>query len=163
MNSEPYARGQLRWPPHPDTIIFGICLLNFIVALVNVVRIDREIGASGYIVGHWYPGAVMMEPFLLLVSAISLLINRWWSLLLALLLSGRVVYSLGYLSWTAVHYAHDVPMLSWQAMEKLWYVIYQPRPQYLFEVALATVLLIYAVALLVGMAFSRRAIPLAAG
>jgi hypothetical protein len=118
--------------------------------------------AYGY-VEHWYPGLMMVEPFLLLVSGVLLLFNRWWSFLLALLASARVIYSLGYLSWTAIHNAHDVPMLSWQAMEKLWYVIYQPRPEYLFEVVLALVIFICAVVLLARVKLSESAITVAGG
>lgn len=105
----------------------------------------------------------MIERFLLLVSAVALLINRRWSLLLAVLVSGRVVYSLGYLPWTAVPCAYGAPLFSWQAMEILWYVVYEPRPQYVFETVLALLVLIYAVVLLAGAAFSRRPIPVAGG
>ena len=37
-------------------------------------------------------------------------------------------------------------MFSWQAVEKLWFVIYQPRPQYLIEVILAGLMFVYALA-----------------
>ncbi len=143
-------------------VIFAVCLGNFIVRCVVVHRLDREMRAYGY-VEHWYPGLVMVEPFLLLASGVLLLFNRWWSFLLALLASARVIYSLGYLSWTAIHNAHDVPMLSWQAMEKLWYVIYQPRPEYLFEVVLAVVIFICAVVFLARVKLSESAIPVAGG
>jgi hypothetical protein len=143
-------------------LIFAVCLGNFIVRGVVVDRLDREMRAYGY-VEHWYPGLMMVEPLLLLVSGVLLLFNRWWSFLLALLASGRVIYSLGYLSWTAVHNAHDVPMLSWQAMEKLWYVIYQPRPEYLFEVVLGVVVFICAVVLLARVKLFESAMTVAGG
>lgn len=158
MNSKPNARRLLWWLLNPRTIVFAICLVNFIVSLIDVVQIDRQMRAYAY-VEHWYPARVMVEPFLLLAAGIALLSTQWWSLLLAGLASARVIYTLGYLSWTAIHYAHDVPMLSWQAMEKLWYVIYQHRPQYLFEVVLAMVVFIYAVALLVRVMSSRPSVP----
>ena len=148
MNREPHSYRWLRHLVDPKSIIFGVCLVNFAVMLIHVYGIDRKIKASGYIAGHWYPGAVMVDPFLLIIAGTCLMVNRWWSLMVALLLSGRVVYSVGYLSWTAVHYAHDVPMLSWQAVDLLWKVIYQPRPQYLFQVVLAIVVFIYAIGLL---------------
>jgi hypothetical protein len=141
----------------PKAIVFGVCLVNFVAMLVHVYRVDLRIKASGYLVGHWYPTSVMMEPFLLLVSGAALVLNRSWSLFVALLFSGRVVYSRGYWSWTAVHNAHDVPMLSWQAMKLLCNVIYQPRPEYLIQVLLAMVVFLYAIGLLTRIAFSRRA------
>ena len=129
-------------------MIFGVSLVNLAIVFIRVDRIDREMRAGGFYLEHWNPLAVMFEPFRLLVAAVCLLLNRRWSLLLALLTSGQVVYQLGFLSWTAVHNAHDVPMFSWRAAEKLWYVIYQPRPHYLFAVALAIVIFFYATFLL---------------
>src|SRR5688572_15635831 len=97
--------------------IFLICLINFIVRGIEVDRLDRKMRTYGY-VEHWYPGLIMLDPLLLLVAGALLLINRWWALLVALFSSARVVYNLGYLPWVAIHYAHDVPMFSSQAMEK---------------------------------------------
>jgi hypothetical protein len=163
MNREPHPHRWHRYLVDPKAIIFGICLVNFVAMLVHVYRVDREIKASGYIVGHWYPGAVMVDPFLLIIAGICLMVNRWWSLPVALLLSVRVVYHLGYLSWIAVHHAHDVPMLSWQAADLLWKVVYQPRPQYLFHVLLAMVVFIHAIGLLTRVRFYRRAVSVAGG
>src|SRR5262245_26607979 len=120
---------------NPKAILFGICVLNLLVSLMFVRRVELEreaARAAGYWAysDHWNPLAVMWEPLLLIVAVVGLIVNRRWSLLLALLASGRVVYLLGYLSWRAIHFAHDVPMFSWQAVEKLWWEIYQPRPQY---------------------------------
>ena len=109
----------------------------------------------GY-VEHWYPGLILVAPLLLLAASVAMLVTRWWSLLLAVLASARVIYTLGYLSWRAVHFAHDVPMLSWRAMEKLWHVVYQPRPQSLFEVILALVILVFSSAALTRLLFTRR-------
>lgn len=163
MNREPYLHRWLRYLVDPKSIIFGICLVNFAAMLVQVYRVDREIKALGYIVGHPNPGAVMVDPFLLIIAGTCLMVNRGWSLIVALLLSGRVVYSLGYLSWTAVHHAHDVPMLSWQALELLWDLIYQPSPQYLIQVAIAMTVFIYAIALFTRARFSRPAVPVVGG
>jgi hypothetical protein len=91
MNRQPHAHRWLRYLVDPKAIVFGVCLMNFIAMLVDVYQVDRRIKASGYLVGHWYPVAVMVEPFLLIISGIGLVVNRWWSLLVALLLSGRVV------------------------------------------------------------------------
>ena len=75
--------------------IFVVCLINFIVRAIEVDRIDREIRATGFAPEHWSPAQVMIEPFLLLAAGAFLLINRWWALLLSLLASARVIYSLG--------------------------------------------------------------------
>jgi hypothetical protein len=54
-------------------------------------------------------------------------------------------------------------MLSWQAVDLLWEVIYQPRPQYLFQVLLAMVIFIYAIGLLTRVGIHRRAVPVVGG
>ena len=126
----------------PKAIFSGVALLNFMLCLMYVRKVESEFRAMEKEWGqytyseHWNPTAVMYEPVLLLIASLSLLLGRWWSYLLAMLASGRVIYTLGYSSWTAVLNALDVPMFSWQALEKLWYVIYEPRPQYLFEAVL---------------------------
>jgi hypothetical protein len=151
MNSQ--IKSTLTFLLRPKAIIFGIALLNFMLSLMYVRQVESDIqarvkeGIWPY-PAHWNPVAVMHEPSLLLVASISLLIGRWWGYLLAILASGLVIYTLGYSSWTAVSNAHGVPMFSWQALEKLWYVIYEPRPQYLFEVALAAIVFTYAIFLL---------------
>jgi hypothetical protein len=154
MTIKSKARQLLRSLVTVQGLIFIICLINFIVRGIEVDRLDREIRAYGY-VEHWYPGRIMVEPFLLLVAGGLLLFNRWWALLISLLAAARVVYSLGYLPWVSIHYAHEVPMFSSQAMQKLWYVIYQPHPEYPFQVALGAVVFICASVLLTRTAFRK--------
>ena len=64
--------------------------------------------------------AVMLLPGLLLLGAIGLLIDRWWSVLFALVSSTRALYVLGYLPWTAVSFALDIPMFSREALRRVW-------------------------------------------
>jgi hypothetical protein len=143
-------------------LIFIICLANFIVRAIEVERLDREIRAYGY-VEHWYPGRIMQDPFLLLIAGALLLFNRWWALLLSLLASVRVVYSLGYLPWVSIHYAHDVPTFSALAMEKLWNVIYRLHLEYPFQVALGLVVFICASGLLTRILVRKRAVATVGG
>jgi hypothetical protein len=148
----------------PKAIIFAVSVINVIWDLRWVRRVELEIQASrntGHwpYPAHWNPVAVMFEPFLLLAAALGLLFNRWWSVLLALLVSGRVIFLLAYLPLRAVHFAHDVPMFSWQGLEKVWYLVYTPQPQYLFEVALGVVIFIYAALVLTRSVYSRSARP----
>ena len=130
-------------------IILGIALLNFMLSLMYMRQVELESqarmreGIWPY-PHHWNALAVMREPSLLLVASVFLLLGRWWSNLLAILASGRVIYTHGYSSWVAVSAAHDVPMFRRQALEKLWHVVYEPRLQYFFEFALSAVVFIYA-------------------
>jgi hypothetical protein len=143
--------------------IFLICLINFIVRGIEVDRLDREIRAYGAYAQHWYPGRIMLDPFLLLVAGALLLFNRWWALLISLLASARVIYSLGYLPWVSMHYAHDVPMFSSQAMEKLWHVIYKSNLEYPFQVGLGLIVFVCASILLTRVIIRRRAVAAAGG
>jgi hypothetical protein len=143
----------------PKFILFAGSVINVIWHVTWVRRVELEIQAkigTGHwpYPAHWNPAAVMWEPLLLLAAALGLLINRWWSVLIALLASGRVIYLLGLLPLKAVHSAHDVPMFSWRAMQKAWYVVYTPQPQYLFEAALGVVIFLSA-----ALAFVRSARP----
>ena len=54
-------------------------------------------------------------------------------------------------------------MFSWQAMEKLWYVIYQPRPEYPFEVVLGVVVIICALVVLARVKLSQSDITVDGG
>src|SRR5436309_9551798 len=119
---------------NPKTVVLGVCVGNLIFMIARVVRLERDFnpGPNDYTIG-WDPTIILIEPIILLIAAVGLLFNRWWSLLIALLASVRILYTLGYLSWRAIHFAHDVPMFSRAAFEKLWYV-YQQRPEYLFDV-----------------------------
>ena len=133
----------------PKAMLFGACVVNFLVRLMYVRRVELEAKAAvaagywGYS-EHWNPFDVMWEPFWLLVATIALMLNRSWSLLFSLLISGRLVYLLAYLPWRAVHNAHDVPMFSWQAVEKLWFGVYLVHPEYFFELIVSGVIFVYA-------------------
>ncbi len=164
MTNDPDKLTNLKSFLSPRAIVFAACILNLLVRAMYVRQVELEAQARMAIdqwpySEHWNPAAVMLVPMMLLIAAIGLLINRWWSLLLATLVSGRVIYLLGYLSLTAVRYAFDVPMVSWQAIEKLWYAVYQPQPQYLFEVVLAMAIFISCISLLGRMTFCRTRVP----
>jgi hypothetical protein len=155
-----------RLPAHflqPKSIIFLVSIINVLWHLIWVRRVALEqvSAATGHwpYAAHWNPLAVMFESFLLLAAGTGLLIDRWWTVLLALLASGQVMYLLGYLPLRAVHFAHGVPMLSWRSLEKVWYSVYTPQPQYLFEVALGVVIFIYAALVLTRSVYSRPARP----
>jgi hypothetical protein len=168
MTNAPDKLTNLKSFLNPRAIIFATCILNLLVRAMYLRQIELQAQAAMATgqwpyTAHWYPAAVMLVPMMLLIAAVGFLINRWWSLLLATLVSGRVIYLLGYLSLTTVHNAFDVPIFSWQAIEKLWYAIYQPQPQYLFEVVLATAIFISCISLLGRMTFCRSRVPVTRG
>jgi hypothetical protein len=101
---------------------------------------------TGSLVSHTYP-MLMVEPFLLFGAAIFFLINRWWSVLLAMLVAMRVIYLFVYLPLAAVDLALGIPMLSLQALQKLWVMVYEPHPRYLVATVLAVGMFAYGVLL----------------
>jgi small-conductance mechanosensitive channel len=168
MTNAPVKLTNLKSFLNPRAIIFAACILNLLVRAMYVRQVELQAQAA-IATGqwpyseHWNPAAVMLGPMMLLIAALGFLINRWWSLLLATVLSGRVIYLLGYLSLTTVHYAFDVPIFSWQAIEKLWYAIYQPQPQHLFEVMIAAAIFISCISLLGRMTICRSRVPATRG
>lgn len=136
---------------NPRVVIFGICLLNvltvFVLSLMRIRELERVRQATGFSLTHAYPTGIMIAPLLLLGAAVGLLLNRWWSVLFAMLMSIRVIYTMGYLPGTAVYLALGTPMLSWQGLEKLWRLVYEPQPHYLVAVVLGVVVFAYAILL----------------
>lgn len=142
-------------------VIFAVCLINVaVVSVMTFVRIREWEFAhpTGSIVSHTYP-VLMLEPFLLLGAAICLLINRWWSVWLALLATMRVIYLAVYFPWTAVYWALGIPMLSLQAVKTLWVLVYEPHPRYLVAAALAIGMFAYAVLLSARFVYFRAVNP----
>ena len=143
---------------NPTAIIFGVCLIGFLVSLINAIRIEYERQEDDFFVGHGSPA--YGDPLLLLAAATGLVIGRWWSVLLALLVSLRLIQGYGYISRDVV--SHDVPLLSWRAVQKIWHAIFASDPQNIFEIILAITISIYA-AWLLGRIIYRRLAPSSAG
>ena len=91
----------------------------------------------------------------MLVASLGLLLNGWWGLVVALTLSGRVIYVLVFGALLSVSYAHDVPMFSRFALRNWWWGMYEAQPQYIIQIALAAAIFICAAASAVSWA-SRR-------
>src|SRR5687768_3595005 len=86
---------------NPKAIIFGICLIGFLVSLITAIRIEY-VRQDDFFVGHGSP--VYWDPLLLVAAATGLVIGRWWSILLALLVSVRLILGYGYISRNVVSY-----------------------------------------------------------
>src|SRR6266513_3814449 len=91
--SEPKWNGRvarfLRLLRTPRTIVLAIAIVYFIAMAVRVVRWYQEFGQGRIIV---YPEHLLVVPFWLIVAAVLLLVRKWWSELLAVLVNGRVLY-----------------------------------------------------------------------
>lgn len=121
-------------------IIFGFAILHFLVMLVYVLRYEQEFPIPS---DHWNPVRVIQEPILLLFASFVLFLRKPWSYLLAIVACGRVIYVLGYLGLVAISAAHDKSIFSLYTLEAFWRLTYESQPQYILEVALAAVIIIY--------------------
>ena len=163
MKEEPHNSRLFKTFVNPRGVIFALCLINAVAVgvmdFVNIRQWDlaNPTGSLGG-VSHTYP-VLTVEPFLLLGAAIGLLINRWWSVLLALLPTVRVIYSVGYLPLSAVDLALGIPILSLQAVQKLWVMVYEPHPRYLVAIVLALGMVAYGVFLSLRFVYSRAVSP----
>lgn len=138
------AKQFLNWLLDPKAMIFGFTILHFLAVLLYVVRHEQEFSGSSE---HWDPIRTMHEPLLLILASFALLIGRLWSYLLATVVSGYVIYALGYLGLIAVSAAHDQPMLSWYVLKTWLMLTYKSQPQYILELVLAAVIITYAMTL----------------
>jgi hypothetical protein len=161
MTEEPHNSRLFKTFVNARGVIFALCLIN--AAAVGVmdfmnIRQWNLAHPTGSLVSHTYP-VWMVEPFLLLGAAVGLLINRWWSVLLATLVTMRVIYLLVYLPLAAVDLALGIPILSLQAVQKLWVMVYEPHPRYLVATVLAIGMFAYGVFLSLRFVYSRAARP----
>src|ERR1051325_5867537 len=108
----------------PSAMVFGASITLSCQAYDAMDRWYREFGAEPF---DHHP-TFLWFPNLLFFASVMLLIGRWWSDLLALLVSARVVYFLGYRSMLGVKNAFDEPTLVWVANR--WFAfkyLYQPQ------------------------------------
>jgi hypothetical protein len=134
----------------PKSVLFGCALFTFIWMWVRDARVDWT-NSPHY---HGYFANVVLA-FPLLIASLCLLVNRWWSLPVAVFLSGRLINELFFQILLSSSYAHDVPMFSARAFNYWWLVVSELQPQYLVQIALGTVILFYSSALFFRWAYRR--------
>lgn len=133
-------------------VVFGFTLFNFVWMWVRESRIEWQfIDYHGYFENTH-------RVLLLLLASLGLLLDRWWSLLVAVFLSGSVIYVLVFRALLSVTYAHDVPMFSYSALRRWWWMMYEFQPQYIIQIALAVVIFTYSAALLIKWVSCRKSV-----
>ena len=124
----------------PKAVIFGVALFHCLSMWIYAERIDWSSMAC-----IWYgPWNFTYEPTLLLLAASGLLLSRAWSCLIAVVASSRVIMLLGIGGLLAQAAAHDEPVLSIVTLGRWWRSMYLFQPQYILQLALASVILCYA-------------------
>lgn len=127
--------------------ILGLALLHLIVMQIWVGRWYRKFGDAP---GDSYPDSFLNVPFLLVFASLMLLLGKWWSQLLALIVSSWVLYSLGFAALHSVALAHDLPLMSFSTA-RFWLIQkYVGQPQELLHLALTFIILCYVIASFVG-------------
>jgi hypothetical protein len=133
-------------------IIFGLVLLHVMAMQVYVMRTEQRLSAlehQGFALSdHWNPMGIMVEPLVLLVASLGLVINRSWSYTVALMASGTIIHWLGYGGLRGVSSAHDLPLLSFEVCKRWFLMTYAAQPQYLYELGLSAIIMMYSTVVL---------------
>lgn len=129
-------------------IIFGFAVLNCLAILTHLIQYKRQFPDPS---DHWNPAAIMLEPFLLLLASALLFSSKGWGYLLATVVSGRVIYVLGYLGLVSTAGGYGYRLFNWQVLKTWLTITYEAQPQYLLELAIAVTILTY-----VSILYSRR-------
>jgi hypothetical protein len=129
----------------PKALILGVAVAQFVWMLAFVVRYELEFTVPS---DHWDPVRVMWEPSLVLMASLMLLIGGAWKYALSLACSAWVIYQLWYRGLVAVSAAHDIPLFSLEVQKRWVFMMYAGQPQYILQITLSAIILLYAVFLL---------------
>ncbi len=129
----------------PKAVIFGVALAQFVWMLACVVRYELEFRVPA---DHWNPVRVMWEPSLVLSASLLLLLGGVWKYALSIVSSAWIIYQLWYLGLLAVSAAFDLPVSSLEALRKWLSMMYASQPQYILQVILSAIIMVYALLLL---------------
>jgi hypothetical protein len=118
----------------PKAIFLGAAIFLFIYVLDNERRIEA-------IVGCHVCGWDTSQAFLLPIAATALLIGRFWGLVISLLASLKVIYSIGYLAlWSNFAEARGL----WHIWKASLNWTFETHPEYFAEILLAVLIALYA-------------------
>lgn len=128
-------------------MLVGFTLFVSLSAFLIWSRQHSELKQAGYLQfeAHFYPP---MFVFLLLIGAIALWLGKHWSLLIALLSSGRLIYQLAFLSLSGHARAHDEFIFSSLTLNRWWQTMYFYQPQDILYLAIGILMFLWATILL---------------
>lgn len=131
----------------PRAVILGVAIVYLILMAVRVERWYQRFG-KGRI--NYYPDHLLVGPITLTTAASLLLLRSWWSELIAILVSGWVLYGV-YTGFRSVGLAQDLPTFSALSF-RIWFTqMFSDQSQVFLEIALAMLIACYAL-----VALSRR-------
>lgn len=133
-SSERFFRPYLRLRP----VLFGLTVCVFFSACVRWYLMHEELRLAGALdyQDHFYPPT---ELVLLPLAAFVLCFRKTWCAVVALLLSGHLVYEYGLLPLLGHARAHDDIYLSYANVSRWWRSTSAYQPQEIFYLCLASI------------------------
>ncbi|HEU0144055.1 MAG TPA: hypothetical protein VFQ47_04655 [Nitrososphaera sp.] len=118
----------------PKAIFLGAAIFLFIYVFDNERRVEE-------IVGCYDCGWDTRQAFYLLIASLGLLLGRLWSVVISLLASVKVIYSVGYLAfWNNMAEVRGVGRILKESLR--W--TYEAHPEYFVEIIIAVLIGSYA-------------------
>jgi hypothetical protein len=126
----------------PRGIIFGFSLGLFVLTYIHDYHFQTL-----------YPGPPVhgagedqFATFLLVIASLGLVLRRWWSHLIAIVLGGKIVYNPGYLTlWLYANVSmSDGSLLRFATWKGWYYFTLETQPQYLLHTLVGGVICCYA-------------------
>ncbi len=118
----------------PKAIIFGVAVF----LLIYVHDSERRVME---IVGCYDCGWDTRQAFYLLIASLGLLLGRLWSVIISLLASVKVIYSVGYLAfWNNMAEVRGIGRILKESLR--W--TYEAHPEYFVEIIIAVLIGSYA-------------------
>lgn len=137
----------------PRAIILGVTLFNYIVDRISWERLMASCQPLPCYPGDHTP--VIGDPFKLLFAAFFLILNKWWGNLIALLVSGKLIYEYGYLMLVNCSFIREQPLLSGSVFRCWWQITAVDAPHHLLHFILALLIFSFAVVSLARYIFQR--------
>lgn len=137
----------------PKAIILGFTLFYYIVGRISWERLVAACQPLPCYPGDHTP--TIGDPFKLFFAALFLVLNRWWGNLIALLVSGKLIYEYVYLLSVGCSSAHEQPILSQDVFRCWWQVTGYEAPHHLLHLILALLIFSFAAVSLARYVFQR--------
>ena len=139
----PNGEGALLRPLQPRSIIVGFSLGLFVLTYIYEYHARTLNTGPGVFHGTW-ENAICT--FWLVIASLGLLLRRWWSHLVAIVLAGKIVYSPGYVTlWLYANVSmSDGSLWRFSTWKGWYYFTLKTQPQYLLHTLVGGIICYYA-------------------
>jgi hypothetical protein len=139
---KPRIKSALLYLLKPKAIILGFTLFYYVVDRVSWEQLMASCQPLPCYPGDHIPA--VGDPFKLLSAAFFLVLNRWWGNLIALLVSGKLIYEYGYLMLVSCSFMREQPVLSGSVFRCWWQISAFEAPHHLLRFILALLIFSFA-------------------